>query len=135
MLLVPFLTALLCLPRNMCSCELLKPREALSRAAAVFEAIPVAVRDASFRVRGQSERAHQRIYALAISRQWKGEHRDTVEIWTGRGGGDCGYPFELGSHYVVLTEEFEGHTRASICSGTKRLEEAAVELALLGKPR
>jgi hypothetical protein len=134
MILLPFVAALTCYQRAMCSCELLRPAEAVARAAAILEAVPVAVRDTSFAVHGQREKARQRIYTLATSRRWKGEHRDTLEIWTGRGGGDCGFPFDVGSPYLVLTEEFEGHSRVSICSGTKRLEEAAAELGLLGEP-
>jgi hypothetical protein len=38
----------------------------------------------------------------------------------------------MGSHYLVLMEEREGRARVSICSGTKRLEEATTELRLLG---
>jgi hypothetical protein len=134
MLLLALVAVLACHERIMCSCALLGPTEELSQADAIFEAVPVAVRE-TLVVRGQRQRATQRIYTLATSRQWKGEHQDTLEVWTGRGGGDCGYLFELGSRFLVLTEEFEGHTRVSICSGTKRLEKATAELRLLGEPQ
>jgi hypothetical protein len=135
MFLLSLIAALVCRQPVVCSCALLRPAEALSQASAVFEAVPIAVRDTSFVVPGQREPAKQRIYTLTASRQWKGVHRDTLEVMSGRGGGDCGYAFELGSPYLVLTEEFDGHTRVSICSGTKRLKEAAAELSLLGESR
>jgi hypothetical protein len=60
--------------------------------------------------------------------------QDTLEVMAGGSRGDCGYPFELGASYLVFTEESDLGPRVSICSGTKRIEEAAAELSVLGEP-
>lgn len=59
-----------------------------------------------------------------------------VEIRTGMGGGDCGYPFQLGESYVVYAyESKEGFLTASICSRTAPKDQAAVDLTYLRSPR
>jgi hypothetical protein len=39
-------------------------------------------------------------------------------ISTGRGGGDCGYPFQIGTSYLVYATKGEAGFSTSICSGT-----------------
>ena len=41
-----------------------------------------------------------------------------VVISTGRGGGDCGYPFQIGTSYLVYASKGEGGLSTSICSAT-----------------
>src|SRR5215467_4757301 len=42
-----------------------------------------------------------------------------VEIATGMGGGDCGYPFQAGADYVVYAyQNAEGRLETGICSRT-----------------
>src|SRR6266849_1378661 len=38
---------------------------------------------------------------------------------TGSGGGDCGYPFVVGSSYLVYASSYKGRLSTGICSGTK----------------
>jgi hypothetical protein len=38
---------------------------------------------------------------LEVNKRWKGEAQNAVQIATGRGGGDCGVPFELWRSYLV----------------------------------
>ncbi len=57
-----------------------------------------------------------------------------VEIRTGMGGGDCGYPFKLGEPYVVYAyRDKEGLLTASICSRTAPAERAEADLQYLRK--
>src|SRR5439155_17174847 len=40
---------------------------------------------------------------LRVMQWWKSDSpADTVEIWTGYGGGDCGYPLENGRSYLIF---------------------------------
>jgi hypothetical protein len=55
-----------------------------------------------------------------------------IEIVTGLGGGDCGYPFQAGSDYFVYAyKNAEGQLETGICSRTRPLAEAAEDLQYL----
>jgi hypothetical protein len=49
----------------------------------------------------------------------------TFQLRTGLGGGDCGYPFEVGKRYRVYAFKNEsGEFSTGICSGTRALEDS-----------
>lgn len=53
-----------------------------------------------------------------------------IEILTGLGGGDCGYPFQTGADYVVYAyKNSDGHLETGICSRTRPLAQAGEDLA------
>jgi hypothetical protein len=53
-----------------------------------------------------------------------------IEIRTGKGGGDCGYPFQIGQAYVIYAfEDADGQLETGICSRTRPLEQAAEDLS------
>src|SRR5689334_17645307 len=43
-----------------------------------------------------------------IIQTWKGVSGQDVDVFTGRGGGDCGYPFELRQVYLIYARSYEG---------------------------
>jgi hypothetical protein len=56
-----------------------------------------------------------------------------VIVVTGRGGGDCGYRFEVGARYLVFAYGDDAKLETNICQRTKELAQAAEDLKLLGK--
>jgi hypothetical protein len=73
---------------------------------------------------------------LRVERVWKGAPRAEARIFTGRGGGDCGYQFEVGESYLVYAYRWrEGELGTNICQRTAKLSEAAKDLQILGKGR
>ncbi len=49
-----------------------------------------------------------------------------IEIATGFGGGDCGYPFQVGMDYIVYAyKNAQGRLETGICSRTRPLAQAA----------
>lgn len=83
-------------------------------------------------VRGTREEPFpQRRVAFEVVEPFKGLEATagTVELFTGNGGGDCGYPFIVGSIYLVFADESNGRLTASICSNTMPIEKAATDLA------
>lgn len=45
-------------------------------------------------------------YELVMTGKYKGKvTRDTIEIYTGLGGGDCGVNFQKGQHYIIYGRE------------------------------
>lgn len=59
-----------------------------------------------------------------------GHGQKQIEIFTGLGGPDCGYPFQEGGGYVVYAyENAEGHLETNVCTRTRPLAQADEDLA------
>ena len=71
-----------------------------------------------------------------VSRSYRGTQPKSILITTGLGGGDCGFHFEVGEHYLVYaTSDESGQLSTGICSGTARLGESRANLSYLrGEP-
>jgi hypothetical protein len=67
---------------------------------------------------GTGDRYQGRIVTVVVGARWKGETRDTVQLRTGAGGGDCGYPFMLGGTYLIVAHGPAENLRTSICLAT-----------------
>ena len=67
---------------------------------------------------------------------WKGEDLGkSVVIWTGYGGGDCGYPVEKGQSFLVFARRTPTNLLTmSICSRTSALVCATEDVEALGDP-
>ncbi len=65
-------------------------------------------------------------------KSWKNEFKDTVSITTGRGGGDCGYEFEVGKKYLVYADGDKNKLSTNICTRTSAFE-SNKDVAFLNK--
>jgi hypothetical protein len=64
-------------------------------------------------------------YHFHIDEHFAGPDQPEIDIFSGGDDGDCGYRFQKGQKYVVFTqEEADGHLYATICNGTRTVEEA-----------
>lgn len=72
----------------------------------------------------------KRTIRFAVSEAFRGISGDSVEVMTGRGGGDCGYNFEKGQNYLVYAyKNLEtGELGTGICSRTALLSRATEDL-------
>lgn len=68
---------------------------------------------------------------LVVLRDWKGSPGKTVEIRTGYGGGDCGFPFDVTKAYVVYAYYAGGYYFTGICGRTTLASSAKEEIAEL----
>jgi hypothetical protein len=68
---------------------------------------------------------------FAVIDAFRGVTGETLDIYTGSGGGDCGYNFELNESYLVYAWDNEGKPSTGICSRTRRLTDAAADLAYI----
>jgi hypothetical protein len=58
-----------------------------------------------------------------------------VVVFTGSGGGDCGFPFRRGESYLVYASaNTDGWLGTGICGRTAELSRAAADLRELGTP-
>jgi hypothetical protein len=101
-----------------CSCaEPLLPREAAEKAAAVFTGV---VTSHELVTRQDSPSGEpRRHYQFTATDVFKGEVGTTVDVYTGLGGGDCGYSFEIGQKYLVYAYGTPPRLNTNICSRTK----------------
>lgn len=101
-----------------CSCVGERPvKEAIERVDAVFTGTIIEKEE----IRIYDTLSHdQRVYRvemkykIAVETVYKGQSlSDTSLIFTGRGGGDCGYNFQIGQKYIVYAGHIETDERYS----------------------
>jgi hypothetical protein len=84
----------------------------------------------SFENLGTNTLFQRRVARIRVERAWRGDVQGTVEVRTGAGGGDCGYSFRRGRKYLVYAYKTQdGKLTTGICSPTKLLDKAALDLA------
>jgi hypothetical protein len=61
-----------------------------------------------------------RVFQLSVSESFRGPAvaGQDVQIYTGNGGGDCGYRFQIGTSYLVYAHPEGDKLTTSICSRT-----------------
>lgn len=72
---------------------------------------------------------------LKVERSWKNQAKSEVIIQTGRGGGDCGYRFEIGKKYLVYAHGSESSLGTNICSRTSISDADSKYLDKIKKPK
>jgi hypothetical protein len=60
---------------------------------------------------------------------------ETITLYTGHGGGDCGYPFAIGKRYLVYAFNFKGRLTTGICTQTAPAEMVSATIRELSKLR
>jgi Carboxypeptidase regulatory-like domain len=118
---------------NACSC--IGPRtpcEAFGTAAAVF--VGTAIRSGKAEpLKDKSEPYGAPVVVkFTVEQSYLGVDGTEIEVFTGSGGGDCGYEFKIGERYLVYA--YRDHTRliTGICTRTKPFARATEDLAFLG---
>ncbi len=74
----------------------------------------------------QSDTEHGLLVDLQVIEPFRGVTSGQLVVKTGRGGGDCGYPFEVGKRYLVFADGEPLST--GICNDTTPIERAAQAL-------
>ena len=132
-------------PVSACSCMVPGPPcQEFWRADAVFTGRVTAVEPFSDREEVLTEAGWVNVSMLSrrvtmtIIEAHRGVSGRTVTIYTGSGGGDCGYPFQVGEAYFVYADNYPRQTPetparptrlyAGICSRTAPLHTAAEDL-------
>jgi hypothetical protein len=112
-----------------CTCLEAGPAcEAFWKSSAVFRGrVDSIVRQAS---KPPSRIPGARRVTLTVLEAYSGVQTQTVEVTTGSGGGDCGFPFREGAEYVVYAQRGDrsGPLTVSLCSRTRELAQARDDL-------
>jgi hypothetical protein len=78
--------------------------------------------------------AAERLVRFQVLGTWKGISSEVVEVRTGASDADCGYPFEVGEHYLVFARGEPSLLITSLCTRTAPAEDAVEDLRELGTP-
>jgi len=117
-------------PVEACSClESGAACEAYWKASAVFVGRVTSVSSAQT-PGGRQALLRSRRITMEIVEAFTGVTGSTVDVLTGSGGGDCGFPFKEGTAYIVYGSPGEagGTVLVSACSRTSALPAAANDL-------
>jgi len=75
-------------------------------------------------------------YHFAVNEAFAGVNTAEVDVYSGRGGGDCSYHFREGETYLVYSSVDSDHAlHVSMCSNTRPAEQAAALLQQLRNAR
>jgi hypothetical protein len=107
------------------------PGEALDGAAAVFAGQVVAL-DFGGPVDGVFSTGDPVEVTFRVSALWKGPSQRSMVVHTVRSTVSCGYEFQLGREYLVYATGSDKHLATGLCTRTRPLEQAGVDLAELG---
>jgi len=127
-LLVVTMTAVL-VPRFAAACTCMGKRpvcEAAWDPGAVFAGKVVAIEQNA----GGDLFANRRV-RFQVVEAFRGVATKEIDVYTGAGGGDCGYSFIVGASYLVYAYQEAARLTTGICSRTQRLAGAAEDLAYL----
>ncbi len=118
---------------NVYACSCMNPGppcEATSKSSAVFVGTVISSKDSKT---SQQYDFASREVKFSVEEAFKGLSSTEVSVFTGWGGGDCGYPFLAGRQFLVYAykDEKDGRFKTSICSRTRHLSEAKEDLAYL----
>lgn len=121
---------------NACSCGGGgAPCESFGTASAVFAGTVIAVRENSPPKkidRNETDWLPRLVYKFSIQQAYSGVAGTEVEVFTGGGGGDCGYQFKVGQRYLVYAHLYKERLTTSICTRTQLFSRATEDLAFLG---
>ncbi|HYO90079.1 MAG TPA: hypothetical protein VEQ40_00505 [Pyrinomonadaceae bacterium] len=103
--------------------------ESLSQAGAVFSGKVLQVK----RVKGSEQDGLWQVEVVfAVNTSWKGARQRVISVFTASQSAACGYSFMRGRTYLVYAGESQGKLATTICSRTKRLKDARLDLKELG---
>lgn len=117
---------------HACSCaQPLTVEEELNRSEAIFAGRVLEVREHN------SNGYRTKSALFDVSQIWKGGPESQIIIYTGSGGGDCGYHFEKGKEYLVYAKQSTMYGNKDqlvtiMCDRTNILAQAQDDLTILG---
>lgn len=124
------------LTANACSCAgKTSPCESFGRADAVFVGTVVSAREREQKKKTDSNNEIDWApvgYKFSVEQSYLGVAGTEIEVFTGRGGGDCGYTFKTGERYLVYAYRYGKELSTGICTRTKPFSSASEDLAFLG---
>jgi hypothetical protein len=124
-------------PLHACSCMGPNPPcQAVWQAGAVFTGEVISMTDVDQSIEGRpTVVARGRRARVRVVESFRGTQTAEVDVFTGAGGGDCGFGFVQGARYLIYAyQEPNGRLSTGICSRTALVSKAAEDLEYLRGP-
>jgi hypothetical protein len=67
-------------------------------------------------------------FHFSVKEPIRGIQSSDIDVFTGHGGGDCGFGFQIGETYLVYAYEHQGKISTGICTRTRLLSKAAEDM-------
>ena len=104
--------------------------EAFGKSSAVFRGKVVKIYRPFLDTVGITRTANYRV-KFAITKRWKGTRSKTIVVTTRLSGEACGFPFEGEKEYLVYVVPEPAEIQTGICTGTRNLAGAELEMEQL----
>jgi len=120
-------------PGPMMACTCAAPAtaaEALQRSVAVFSGKVTAVHRPLWDRLGVSHTGRHRV-TFAVLKSWKGSPVSNMDVITRLTGEACGFPFQANREYLVYVVSEPEDLQTGICTGTKNISDAVLEMKQL----
>lgn len=112
-------------PAAACSCVEVPPQAAFDQHPAVFEGRVIELYPAD-------DPGGVNRVVLEVVQQWKGIDHERVELTTPAASSMCGVRFEVETSWLIYADQTGDALYTDICQRTRRIEDAAEDLAVLG---
>jgi len=104
--------------------------EALNKASAAFTGKVTRIYQSLWDAAGITRTGNHRV-KLEVTKQWKGPRAGSIVVVTRLTGEACGFPFEEKKEYLVYVAPGPANIETGICSGTKSVSGADLEMEQL----
>jgi len=117
-----------------CSCaELASVEDSLERSEAVFSGKVLEIKELK-----NTSGYMRKSVKFEVNKVWKGRSESLIVIYTGIGGGDCGYAFVEGKEYLVYANSTTMYDNVKelttiSCDRTALISQAQEDLSILGE--
>ena len=118
-------------PAQACSCAApAGPADGLNRSTEVFRGRVSEISRPFWDRLGLTNSGSYRV-TFEVVKRWKGAPVTTIELETRLTGEACGFPFEEKKEYLVYVVAKPEDLQTGICTGTKNISDAALEMKQL----
>jgi len=119
-----------------CSCEIQLPKRSVKKQVKEARKYSQAVFAGEVLEIAESSDKSFLSVKVGVESNWKGADANVVVIVTGKGNGDCGYPFAVGRKYLIYAyQTSNGQLSTNICQRTALFSDAERDIMALGKPK
>lgn len=115
-----------------CSCELQQSNSSLEQQVKAAKKKSKAVFSGEVLEINESPDKDFLLVSIRVRSIWKGVKGKEIVVVTGKGKGDCGYPFQVGKNYLVYAYKTSNRQLATnICQRTALLSDANKDILIL----
>ena len=118
-------------PQQACTC--MAPAtavEALNKSSAVFRGKVARIYQSFWDTAGFTRTGNYRV-KFEVTKRWKGPQAKSLVVVTRLSGEACGFPFEERKEYLVYVAPGPANIETGICTGTKSVVGADLEMGQL----